>query len=483
MNVSIKIYYLIWVFLTVLLSPPLTSCAQHRNKETISINGKLEYLTNEDSVNFTMYDSQSCTITSSPTLKTTRRINDGKFNFVIYDIKNPHHLDIGLPMSDGSSRSTRFLIEPGDSISISYIKDDFVFEGKGSTKYSVANTIYKSMLKIGSSKSSILDKMKRSDSLAMRCFEVLELNKHNLSKEAYEILKMDLIADITLRKLIHPLKYHSLSNEEVITVLNNYENPTWNRKLENEIKFSKSLTYSFQYVYFLLEEFKYYFCQKNEETYSAKKCYSYFYRTYSGVQRERIIFYLLKYSINGTENTDELVDRALLWFKNPKYRQEILDFRRRSLPGVTAYNFKLTDQNGKTRHLSDFKGRVVLLDFWFTGCKNCIDAHPYIDSLRTLFKNRDVAFISINWDKTKNTWLKSVSSGLYTATTTTVSTINLNTGNTGDKHPVVKNYIAGSPGAPTFRLIDKRGKLLLNPKDPRGDKGVDMAAKIEAALK
>lgn len=38
-----------------------------------------------------------------------------------------------------------------------------------------------------------------------------------------------------------------------------------------------------------------------------------------------------------------------------------------------------------TAHLFDFTGKVILLDFWFTGCPVCIEMFPKVDSLQKKF--------------------------------------------------------------------------------------------------
>ena len=51
--------------------------------------------------------------------------------------------------------------------------------------------------------------------------------------------------------------------------------------------------------------------------------------------------------------------------------------------------------NGKTVKLSDLKGKVVLLDFWYRGCLPCLKATPGLIKLQDEFKN-DLVIIGIN---------------------------------------------------------------------------------------
>ncbi len=47
-------------------------------------------------------------------------------------------------------------------------------------------------------------------------------------------------------------------------------------------------------------------------------------------------------------------------------------------------------------HLSDFRGQVVLLDFWRINCPECVHATPYIQNMMEQYKNTGVQLISIH---------------------------------------------------------------------------------------
>lgn len=62
--------------------------------------------------------------------------------------------------------------------------------------------------------------------------------------------------------------------------------------------------------------------------------------------------------------------------------------------------------DGKNRKLSDFRGKVVVLDFWGVWCGPCIHAIPAMKELHDRFKDRDVVFLGIHTAGTDMTVVK-----------------------------------------------------------------------------
>ncbi|MEO7860356.1 MAG: redoxin domain-containing protein, partial [Nitrospirales bacterium] len=44
--------------------------------------------------------------------------------------------------------------------------------------------------------------------------------------------------------------------------------------------------------------------------------------------------------------------------------------------GMQAEDFRLTDLEGKSQSLSQYRGKIVLLNFWATWCKPCTTEMP-----------------------------------------------------------------------------------------------------------
>lgn len=68
-------------------------------------------------------------------------------------------------------------------------------------------------------------------------------------------------------------------------------------------------------------------------------------------------------------------------------------------PGTAIANFKLPAYTAKgidTTIFSSFKGKIVLLDFWFKSCGPCMQAMPHFNELQEKFGKQPFQLVSIN---------------------------------------------------------------------------------------
>ena len=63
-----------------------------------------------------------------------------------------------------------------------------------------------------------------------------------------------------------------------------------------------------------------------------------------------------------------------------------------------APDFALTDISGKTVRLSDFKGKVVLLDFWATWCGPCKIEIPWFMEFQRKYKDKGFTVLGVSMD-------------------------------------------------------------------------------------
>ncbi len=71
--------------------------------------------------------------------------------------------------------------------------------------------------------------------------------------------------------------------------------------------------------------------------------------------------------------------------------------KRPPLIGSPAPHFQLSTLEGTPATISDYRGKVVLLNFWATWCKPCLEEMPEIQAAYEEFKDRDFIVLGINF--------------------------------------------------------------------------------------
>ena len=65
-------------------------------------------------------------------------------------------------------------------------------------------------------------------------------------------------------------------------------------------------------------------------------------------------------------------------------------------PGGPAPSLELVDLQGKKHSLADYRGKVVLINFWATWCAPCREEMPSIERLRASLEGRPFAVLAVN---------------------------------------------------------------------------------------
>lgn len=128
--------------------------------------------------------------------------------------------------------------------------------------------------------------------------------------------------------------------------------------------------------------------------------------------------------------------------------------------GQPAVDFTYPDANGKPVSLSDFKGKVVLVDVWATWCGPCRGELPHLKKLEEEMKGKEVVFIGVSLDEDKNLekWKKFIVDEQLPG-------IQLFAGGWSK---IAKDYKI--TGIPRFMVFDREGKVVESkaprPSDP-----------------
>jgi thiol-disulfide isomerase/thioredoxin len=126
--------------------------------------------------------------------------------------------------------------------------------------------------------------------------------------------------------------------------------------------------------------------------------------------------------------------------------------------GKQLENFSRKDQHGKTIKLSDYKGKLVLLDFWGSWCGVCRESHPHLKEMYQKYKSKGLEIVAVANEKTsdiekgKKAWLAAIKKD-------DINWVHvLNNEGTGGPD-IVKAY--GIKSYPTKILLDREGKVIM----------------------
>lgn len=137
---------------------------------------------------------------------------------------------------------------------------------------------------------------------------------------------------------------------------------------------------------------------------------------------------------------------------------------------VPAPEFTLPSPEGKPVSLADFKGKVVMINFWATWCLPCQWEMPEMDALYKKHKARGFAIVAIALDKAPAKEIEAFVKRLGLTYPTAIDS----------KYETAMKY--GVRGLPWTYFLDREGRIVAALSGPREWNGEDAHAVVELLL-
>lgn len=162
----------------------------------------------------------------------------------------------------------------------------------------------------------------------------------------------------------------------------------------------------------------------------------------------------------GKDTTDMLFKKFSKEIKNTYYGQKIHEYitLNKNLKICDKYaDFSEQNTQGENIKLSDFKGKVVLLEFWGSWCGPCREGNPELVKIYNEFQQKGFEILGVAAETDKEQWLKAIE-------TDKLPWANVTDFNS-DKNQAALIY--GIYQYPSNFLIDRNGIIIA--KDLRGE--------------
>jgi hypothetical protein len=455
----------------------------HKQNPSFSISIQLEGESLRDSLQ--IYFKRNATLSQSQydgAFLTVPLKKDLPVNLTIPDINSLGKLTLYCRELSLDNLLDEVIVEPGDSIilKISRLNNEVTlnFTGRQEHKYSttlLAKDYRAAWNEIEDSfdrNELPIDKaISMTDSVFHLYKKLLDMDRKKLAPLVYRIWIADIMGQrdkILLRLLSNAYAdADSISKRRLITRIDKLIH-------SKPLKDLKNIGLSKDYIECMYEKIKWQLVFERNKSYKKWEYTSYnssfnfrdLYERLKSDHTGELKEYLLTYSLLNPRDINIFfggcqpemftwcLNDALKIVRSLNLQSRLMDRLAKFGQGATAFDFSLPDSNNEIVRLSDFKGKLVLIDIWGEGCMACTDfKEEFEKKIFPLVRNRDdFKVINIGTESNKKKWLPLLKTYSHP------DFISLHLKDSGLNHPLMKYYDVSF--YPFVLLIDKDGKII-----------------------
>lgn len=364
-------------------------------------------------------------------------------------------------------------LEPGFELNLTFNGDRFLktlkFEGKGANEnnYLVQYTrrfdeveeyqVMPDNIKLPEKEYTAFLEYRKKDQLK-------NLEKYIAKSPVSEKFKKFALAEVDFGYANDKITYQSLRERVLMTARLQKPSAEFYTFLGQLDMQSPENLLSYTFNNFLRNYTKYYTneagLQENDKAY-FKTAYTIAGQKLQGPVKSVAQAHILKQSIQvgHLKHTNEMLQDFRAKNNNPEieaYFMKLYNQHKEFAIGSPAPDFQLKDTNGAPVSLSNFKGKVVYLNFWSTSCGLCMVEMPNMQQLTNQLKDKNVVFLNVGMDEDEANWKKTVTGrklqGVHVYTK-------------GMDAELVKRY--NLKDIPAYFLIDEEGNFIsIKPRRP-----------------
>jgi thiol-disulfide isomerase/thioredoxin len=434
---------------TIIIAAILLSACTSKKPKTVELNGQLKN-----------YSNNYALLISEGLIDSIVVAEDGSFTKIV-ELYTPAYYNLRV----GRLNTTLFL-SPKSSLSVTIDMDNPteipVFKGNTASINSYifnAKLIFRGLFNdfkgLYSSPQDVF--IEKLDSVKSEIFSLL--NESQIDDKQFKELERSRIEYSFMGVMYdYPNNYALFTTEEVLPDFKDFyfidKLDLSNSKHLNIQEYENLIYKHFQKIYKDVTR-----DEKNKGKSEFEKLIIYFEKIDSLVSDSKIRDYLKHSTIIETiqwgsyEVAKNIVEYYVKNAKTESYRKLVensFEMRMLLAPGQPAPEFTLPGIDANNYSLSDFRGKLVYIDFWATWCSPCRAEIPHLKTLKEAYTDKPVVFIAISLDENRSAWENMVKSQ-------ELKGYQLHAEKAWQSE-VATNYQIR--GVPTFVLIDGAGNII-----------------------